>query len=79
MVECQLPKLEVAGSIPVTRSIFPQEILNVEFKSHTNVRNVPQILFATSISLSTAESCRYNSSCSFRALPANSHEDLFTK
>jgi hypothetical protein len=24
MVECQLPKLDVAGSIPVARSIFPQ-------------------------------------------------------
>jgi putative FmdB family regulatory protein len=25
MVECQLPKLDVAGSIPVSRSIFVQE------------------------------------------------------
>ena len=28
MVECQLPKLKVASSILVARSIFPQEILD---------------------------------------------------
>ena len=27
MVECQLPKLDVAGSIPVARSIFLNEFL----------------------------------------------------
>ena len=29
MVECQLPKLEVAGSIPVARSIFLSKVANM--------------------------------------------------
>src|SRR5947207_6678153 len=40
MVECQLPKLKVASSILVARSICSQQILNVEFKSHTSVRSL---------------------------------------
>ena len=33
MVECQLPKLKVAGSIPVARSIFPQQNRRIELRA----------------------------------------------
>ncbi len=29
MVECQLPKLDVAGSSPVSRSIYQRKIMNL--------------------------------------------------
>ena len=47
MVECQLPKLDVAGSSPVSRSIFQSlavlpksELPLFEVKRQKNVRNV---------------------------------------
>jgi hypothetical protein len=42
MVECQLPKLEVGGSIPVARSSFFQEFLIAILEFNRNVINVPQ-------------------------------------
>ena len=44
MVECQLPKLKVASSSLVARSIFLSKFLTSNFKSHTNARNVPHML-----------------------------------
>jgi hypothetical protein len=40
MVECQLPKLEVGGSIPVARSSFFQEFLIAILEFNRNVINV---------------------------------------
>jgi hypothetical protein len=45
MVERQLPKLDVAGSIPVARSKFPlTKLLRVLILSVMKIKSVPQIV-----------------------------------
>src|SRR5205085_2070448 len=46
MVECQLPKLKVAGSIPVARSTFPRNSQTQISKVRNGPANTPQILSA---------------------------------